>query len=319
MTSLSKIITLIIWSVVIVFFVSGESNATIYFYFDAEDSTVGDTLPYDQSSGYEFCQPLCGSSNGVRGYIANEGGTPQGDKYFRWDLNNTDPNSTKAIFCNLKNKDTFPVNLELGKTYYIAFFCNFTRIDGQDIWHSGGEGFPQSADKGIEMKGSGIRWIAARGQWEEIDNDLHKWSVWMGNPTYHLNPDLEEYYPNTGGFERYVTAPQLEYESWHSIVFGVKIATDSTGSIVLYLNGNKVIDYSNIKTTDTSNPTISVIYIDGTIAQPEYDAPAHIRKYDALMLTDDWQDIVDGGYLETKTTISEPLSPLPAPAGLVIE
>ena len=35
----------------------------------------------------------------------------------------------------------------------------------------------------------------------------------------------------------------------------------------------------------------------GTIAQTAYDAPAHYRKFDAFMLTDNWQDIIDGGYL----------------------
>ena len=37
--------------------------------------------------------------------------------------------------------------------------------------------------------------------------------------------------------------------------------------------------------------------IDGTIAQPAYDAPSHYRQYDAFIVTDNWQDIIDGGYL----------------------
>lgn len=147
------------------------------------------------------------------------------------------------------------------------------------------------------MVGDGMRWIAARGQWDVIPNEPHKWSVWIDNPRYHLNEDLEPYYPNTGGYTRYKTTPQLDYEIWYSIVYGVKIANTNNGGIVMYLDGKKIIEYNNIRTASSANPTINVIYIDGTIAQPAYDAPAHIRKYDALMLSDSWQDIVSGGYL----------------------
>lgn len=40
--------------------------------------------------------------------------------------------------------------------------------------------------------------------------------------------------------------------------------------------------------------------MNGTIAQPAYDAPAHSRRFDALLLTDNWQNIINLGYLKHK-------------------
>ena len=40
------------------------------------------------------------------------------------------------------------------------------------------------------------------------------------------------------------------------------------------------------------------ITMGGTIAQPAYNAPAHYRQFDALLLTDNWQNIIDLGYLK---------------------
>ena len=43
---------------------------------------------------------------------------------------------------------------------------------------------------------------------------------------------------------------------------------------------------------------VSQITLGGTIAQPAYDARAHYRQFDALLLTDNSQNIIDLGYLK---------------------
>ena len=80
----------------------------------------------------------------------------------------------------------------------------------------------------------------------------------------------------------------------------VKMATDNTGSFTVYIDGVKLYEYNNIKTVATTSATITDIKMGGSIAQGAYDAPAHYRKFDALILTDNWQDIVNGGYLKTR-------------------
>ena len=60
----------------------------------------------------------------------------------------------------------------------------------------------------------------------------------------------------------------------------------------------KVCEYENIKTCANANPTIGRLTMGGTIAQGAYDAPVHYRKFDALLFTDNWQNIIDIGYLK---------------------
>ncbi len=278
---------LIVTMVLLLFAVSGTSYATIYFYFDAENGTVGTNL-----TNPPFCQTEC-SGSGAKGTIQSSGGAPQGIKYFQWQTVNNQTEHYTEIY-----GPSFPITNIMGKTFYLAYYFNYTRINGLDIWHEGIS--VQSADKGVEIDGSGVRWIASPGQWEYMmPNQDHHYTVWMGNPTYHLNSQLEviDALPmNQSGYSASNTM-QLEYERWYSAVMAVKMATDNTGMIQLYIDGVKILEYNNIKTAAYTSSTINGIFMGGTIAQPYYDAPAHLRKFDALMLTDNWQDIVNGGYL----------------------
>ena len=102
----------------------------------------------------------------------------------------------------------------------------------------------------------------------------------MGNPTYHLNRELEHtdaYYPNQSGYS--VENPiQLDYERWHSCVMAVKMAADKTGSVIVWIDGVKLCEYEDIKICANTNPSITQITMGGTIAQPAYDAPAYYRQ-----------------------------------------
>ena len=57
----------------------------------------------------------------------------------------------------------------------------------------------------------------------------------------------------------------------------------------------KLIDHAQY--TANSKAYVDNVKLNGTIAQPDYDCPAHKRQVDGIILTDEWQDIVNGGYL----------------------
>lgn len=268
---------------VFVFSLSNTANATVYFYWDAEDHPCdGSELPNP---------PIWTQDVAKRGHVVCEP-SPVGSRHIEF----TTVNNQTNHYTEIHNTQGLPVNVSLGRTYYLAYYFNFTRINGLDIWHETN----QSGDKGLEITGNGIRWEIGRGQWDSFSNNQdHRYSVWMGNPTYHLNRSLEvddTYVLNQNGYS--ASNPiQLEYETWHSAVMAIKMASDNTGSITIYINGTKILEYNDIITTANGTPTITDIKLGGTIAQPAYDAPSHRRKFDALMLTDNWQDIIDKGYL----------------------
>lgn len=82
-----------------------------------------------------------------------------------------------------------PYSFTNGNTYYFAWYQRFNRIDGADIWDTV-SGDIQSGDKGVEVYGTsaGIRWTVSQGTWDGFDAiGAGKWTVWIGNPTYHLN------------------------------------------------------------------------------------------------------------------------------------
>jgi hypothetical protein len=230
-----------------------------------------------------------------RGYVVC-GFAPEGNKFFEFDTVNRQGSAYTEIHPN----PPFPITNILNKTLYLAYFFNFTRLGGLDIWYKSGD----SADKGIEIVGSGIRWVISRGHWGNLAaNRDNCYTVWGGNPTYHLNKALENYdilLPNQNGYN--ASNPiQLQYEKWHSAVMAVKVASDNTGSYTAWINGIKVSQYDNIITAANASPIIENIYMGGSIAQPAYDAPAHKRMFDALILTDNWDDIINGKYLVMRT------------------
>ncbi len=262
-----------------------------YFYFDAEKQKDGDRLPQPPF----FPQPWKEANAGhpKRGKVVADQTAPQGRNVFRWDV--TEAKTTELL--HEVKFDRLPEAKE--KTYYYGFFVRYDRIDGRDIWHSGKD--EASADKGFEIKGDGIRWIVSFGSWGHT-NEMQRFTTWVGNPTYHVNRKLEvndAYYPNQNGYNQEKPIP-LEYEKWHACVFKMKWATEDTGEVGLWVNGTKILEYTGIKTVNSPG-TFERLQFFGTIAQPAYDAPPHVRKVDALVFTDDWQDIVDGGYLKVPT------------------
>jgi hypothetical protein len=68
---------------------------------------------------------------------------------------------------------------------------------------------------------------------------------------------------------------------------GITVYANSSGRARLWINGNLTTDYSG--QTMATGGTIYRIEMNGTIGQPGYDAPAHYRQFDRIILTDNWQ------------------------------
>lgn len=277
----------------LIFSVFNTAYGTTYFYWDAENHPCdGSELPNP---------PFWTQVKSTRGHVVC-GSSAQGNRHFEFST----VDGQGDHYTEIHGTQGLPVAVKMGTTYYLAYYKRFDRTGNplQDIWHTSGD----SGDKGVEMLGSGIRWELGRGHWDGAANQPGHYTVWMGNPSYHLNAGLEindTYHQNQNGYSN-SNHIQLAYETWYAVVMAVKMASDNTGSIAAYINGVKVLEYNNIRTAGNNSPTITDIYMGGTIAQNSYDAPAHHRKFDALMLTDNWQDIINGGYL---TNVPVPKAP----------
>jgi hypothetical protein len=280
---------------------ASTANATIYFQYDEDSVTPGTVLPYNTSGGVEFCQTLCGGL-GTRGYVTS-GDSPVGTNHITWYI----ASSQDDAYTEIKNKDTFPINVALGSTYYLAYYIRFDRINGLDVWSEGNE--IMSADKGFEFDGYGIRWMMSTGQWSCYPpNTDHRWSVWGGNPTEHLNngstsfePDIEvdDTLPfNQNGYSVSNT-PQLEYEKWYSVVMEIHANSTSyasghtpDGRVRYWINGTLMCQYNNIWTVSAaSGNQIAEMKLHGTIKQNEYNVDPHYRSYDEILVTDDINDV----------------------------
>lgn len=272
------------------FFFWAPAQAAVYFSWDAENSACDTELPNP---------PFWTQETSHRGK-STCGPTLQGSRFFEWVAQDYWHDAYTEI-----SSQALPVSLVPGRTYYLAYYFNYTRINGRDIWRNSDD----SADKGVEITGSGIRWVGSVGHWSSLATiPAGKFTIWGGNPTYHVNRSLEVndiYLPNQNGYSA-ANPIQLDYDRWHSAVMAVKVATDSTGLFALYVNGAKLLEYANIRTAANSSPTVQYIEMNGTIAQPAYDAPAHRRMFDGLILTDNWQDVVNGGYLRDMTPPQPP-------------
>lgn len=287
--------------------VYNDAQATKYIYQDAEALTCGTNIPSNVFSPYD--------SKAIGHVVC--GGAPQGNKYFEW----TTINGTHSMGNSTYASPNPTPNL-LGKTIYLGVFVNFTRINQVDVWV--GDSNNDTGDKGTELIGNGIRWDIGQGYgtWGGTKAQLHKWTAWQSNPTYHLNPSIEYYdaIPNNQSNYGMNNSVQLDYDSWHAIVHKISLSNTNTGSVTLWIDGVKISEYNNIKTAANSNPNIEYIGLGGTMCQPRYNCPPHHRRYDAILLTDSWQDIVDGGYIYTPTFSPPPVNGrLAAPSNLRIQ
>ena len=270
------------------------SAAGDFFYFDAESIPSGAPLPQPPFFPNPWKEP--NAEHPKRGKVAADPTAPQGKQVFRWEIAQS---NTKELLHEIRFAR--PPEAQ-GEDYYYAFHVRFDRKDGRDIWHDG-EG--DSFDKAFEVIGDGIRWVVHFGN-HAMRMPKHRFSCYLSNSSYHLNRHLEKYdgfYQNHDDFSRphssHHNSVPLEYEKWHAIVFKMKWATENTGEVVLWINGRKVLEYQGIKTVKPPG-TFERLQLWGTIAQPAYDAPPHVRSVDAMLFTDQWQRIEDLGYLKVR-------------------
>ena len=163
----------IIVTLLFLFAVYTPANATVYFYYDAENCANGSLLPMPPWNPYYNPRD--------RGKCVSDAAAPNGTKIMQWDVLTT-------VEANLNSISFNPI-ITAQTTYYFAFFFRFDRINGVDIWP---EGAPdtESFDKAAEFVGDGVRWTVNFGE-RGMGNNDHRFSLFISNPTYDLNPEVE--------------------------------------------------------------------------------------------------------------------------------
>jgi len=283
-------------------------SPNIWFFYNNENGIVGSAIPNSSSGPYweEYNPPGVYRSDSIIG------------KYV--ELTTTNLQNAYTIAVQNRNAvygtrwgETYPLTLIQGTTYYIAGRFRFDRINGSNIWQdSTAEMADQQAsfDKLFEFQGSNFRWGIDSGYsdvacWycrQPGDRCLNKFTftAWVGKnsgvPCYENYAILDQ---NVPPYSTPYSAPYFcNYEKWYNVVLAVTAANSTSGRVQLWINGTKVTDQQNVHTMcSTTGSTVKMIYLNGTIAQPAYDAPAHKRSFDDLIFTDSWQNIIDGKYL----------------------
>lgn len=274
----------------------GSANATVYMQNNFESSACGATIA-DQNADAVFWD-----TNEVPTSVGCAVATPNGSKYVQWQYPGGNHSGPELY---ARGNTNFNVALREGTTYYMAGFFRFQRIGGSDIWADTGT-TPYQFDKLTEFRGNGFRWGIGSGWngWYNTGTD-HKFTfdAWYSTALIgdrgpdHLVANVAPYGPNN---------PLLcDYEKWYGVVLGVTVSSSaSAGRVQVWVNGVKIIDKAQY--TANAGATFERAILFGTVAQPSYNAPVHYRQMDNLMVTDNWQDVVSGGYMATS---SEAISP----------
>lgn len=298
----------------LIFFCSINANATKYVDTSLQQKTcnsvvtpgLADGVIWDVSSypavlasPYVRCSPLA---------------APYGSNYVEWNVpqvqKNVEPHGIGPDL-NLPN----PITLVSGKTYYLASHWRFERISGNALWTDWNFDF----DKLIEMNGTGFRWIVLSGWNGDMAGALNKFtfSIYGSDaivPNQCGSPGNWHYYSHDSNGYSKAQPLYSNYEKWISVVMGITAAGNGgIGHLALWIDGQKVIDKSCVNTMETQNntqvPQINKIGLTGTVGQPNYVTPAHKRQVGRIMLTDDWQDIVNAGYVASTPSINNLKAP----------
>ncbi|MCG3116086.1 MAG: hypothetical protein LLH30_10435 [Candidatus Manganitrophus sp. SA1] len=306
---LAKYTTGILIGFILLLLGAGVSQAAVLFLSNAESGTCDTAVP---TSIWSYT----GSGAGITARMSYRCDTPVPNsgrsKYFRIDTVNLQHDSW-----NVQDVNRF--NLTPGVTYYLGGFFRFDRILGLDIWHDG-NGVPDSYDKLFEFYNPTARAIIAVGfpDWAQCSNNVcdHHFTFGAYLPFETCsNCIYEQVWPNVAPYSR-TNFFLADYGKWYAVVLGFTPSNGSTsnGRLRLWINGILTTDVQNIKTQDSSSPTVTQFMHSGTTAQPAYDAPAHQRKMDHLILSDSLTDIQNAGLM----TDPEAGAPRP-PANLKVQ
>lgn len=245
------------------------------------------------------------------GYTRAVTGNPKGGKVMEWGTSHVG----QASMFNEVRYSTRPPN---DGTLYWAGFVRFNRVNGVQIWPDptpNNEGF----DKAIELVGPAYRWTVNFGVRAQ-NEPAGRFSVFVGNPNPgHFNPECEvydSYWQNVNGYGRGLFEANdcqpnmgnpfyaMEYDRWYAVVFGVKCSATNTGSITLWVNGTKILEYINIKTCGASPCVHDRLQLWGTYNQSNYNGPIHRRQVDAMLVADDLTLLQSNGYFADPTSSS---------------
>jgi hypothetical protein len=290
----------VFWCTLLVFCAATPSESAVYFNSAEESYSVNSILPSSIFSGGSGFSP-----RQDQGYTRAATGNPKGNHVLEW---KTDvPNATDMF--NDMRYSTTPPN---GGTLYMAFFFKAIRVNGVSVWPAAGNG-REGFDKAVELFGQNYRWTLNFGIRAQ-NGPSNTWSIFVSNPIPgHFNPECEvydSYWQNFGGygrglFESNACQPNIgnpyyamAYDQWYAVVFGVNFEGNNTGDIGLWINGTKVMQYTNIQTCGVaaSSCTHTRPQIWGTYNQPGYNGPIHKRQLDAFIVTDDITYLQSNGY-----------------------
>ena len=253
-------------------------------------------IPTVSPSPFDFAQDGAYATGGNRWFIRCGGG-PAGNYMEHQTVQNQ---HAAFIVCQRFASQA----VTAGQVWYLAYFHRVDRINGLNVWHVPAI---QSFDKGLEFNGTGLRWDVAMGNIAPFaDPPLDKFIMFLGNPTFHLNPTIEsnDYIMHNVAPYSETNPLYLNYERWYACVLELKVATDNTGWVKGYINGIKHTEHLNIKTwANVAGIDISRVQWGGTLAQFLYDSPPHIRKIDGWIITDELSTLQARGYF------SDPLFP----------
>ena len=216
-------------------------------------------------------------------------GGPSGNHFVEWHTANATNSAQVDITLT-------PVNLAEGSKVYLASFVRFERVGAADVWRDTAPN-PYQFDKMIEFRGTGFRWgIGAgwNGEYSSGGDHQFTFDAWYSTVLIgdhgpdHIVADQSPY----GASQAF----RCDYEKWYGVVLGVTVASSNTGRVELWVDGTKLIDQAHY--TASPSAVLETLTLNGTIGQPDYDSPAHLRQFDRLLVTNDWADVVTGKYLD---------------------
>lgn len=154
------------------------ADATVYYQDTCESYTLN-----AQAVNPPWCNTACGGDS-CPGYFRTSGAV-QGSKYLEFSIA---ANTNNCLYEIGNNQQSLPITSLPGKTIYLGYMVRFDRVGGVDIWHDGVGA--TSGDKGVEIRGTGMRWVSAHGNgWAGGSASDHHFTTWLGNPSYHLNKE----------------------------------------------------------------------------------------------------------------------------------
>ena len=270
----------------LLFAAGGAARATVLFSSAAESGACDTGVA---TSVWNYMES--GDTPNSRMFYRCDTPVPGRSKYFRIDTvdRQHDSYNTKAV-----NQ----INLTPGVTYYLGAFFRFDRVGGLDIWRDTNQ--PDSYDKLLEFAGS-IRWIILSG-WPNAgypNGADHKFTFDLySSPTFCTSCGSNEKTANIPPYGR--SNPFLcDYGKWYAVVMAYTPSSGGSatnGKVELFINGIKTTSLSQ-KTQDSSTPNITTFKYTGTTAQPNYDAPAHVRKIDYFIFADSLADVQAAGLM----------------------